>query len=169
MRICSGPGCGRKVADDVRFCAECLEERGGNDGRLSRVERAANDPIMLEYGGKRWQVVRRLGIKRFPFCPGFAGENCNQVAVVGDHNIPARLLVRVCRALKLFPFEKWPGFYISANVIGLCHKHHNMKTRVEDSMDWREQCVVLLSRFMPKELTDEEKRARVRQAYESVV
>jgi 5-methylcytosine-specific restriction endonuclease McrA len=162
MRICSGPGCGRAVPDNVRFCVEC---KADSKPEQTRVDRARTDPIMLEYGTKRWHTVRRLGLQKQPFCKGWSCE-CNEVAKVGDHHIPARLVVKVSRALGLFPYEKWPGFYILDNVAGLCHSCHTKKTKVEDAQDWTEQLVALLSRFVVnKEITEDAAREKIIKAY----
>src|SRR5438874_8456418 len=130
MRICSGPGCLRAVPDDVRFCDECKPD---SKPERTRVERAATEPIMLEYGTKRWQECRKIALQRHPFC---SGKDCNALSKVADHNIPALVITRVCRALGLFPYQKWPGFYIVNNLVGLCHSCHNKKTRTEDAEDW---------------------------------
>jgi hypothetical protein len=114
---------------------------------------------MAEYGTAHWQRLRQQALARQPFC------ECGNAAVVGDHDIPVKLLVRVCRALKLFPFQKWPGFYIIENIKGLCHGCHNVKTKTEDSKDWTEQLVKVLSRFLPSELGDDAKRAKILAAY----
>jgi hypothetical protein len=162
MRICSGAGCLRTVEDNVRLCAECAD--GMPQGKLTRVERGQTDPIMLEYGTQRWQKLRHIGLQAHPFCSGWGGDPCTEIARVANHNVPARTVVRVCKVLRLFPFEKWPGFYISPNLIGLCHSQHTKKTRVEDGMDWTAQLVTLLSRFLPKTMTDEEKANAIEQA-----
>jgi hypothetical protein len=161
MRICSGPGCLAAVPDNVRFCAEC---KPNSTPERTRVERARTDPIMLEYGTKQWQTLRRLGLQKHPFCKGWNRE-CNELSRVADHNIPARLVAKVSRALGLFPYQKWPGFYILDNLSGMCHSCHTKKTRVEDAQDWSEQLVALLLRFvMTKEITEDEARAKILKA-----
>lgn len=159
MRICSGPGCLAAVPDDVRFCDECKPD---SKPEQSRVERGRTDPIMLEYGTKRWQECRKLALQRHPFC---SGKDCNALSKVADHNIPARTLVQACKALGLFPYQKYPGFYIVANLIGLCHSCHNNKTRTEDTEDWSEQLVTVLLRFLvTKEITEDEAQAKILKA-----
>lgn len=158
MRICSGPGCLAAVPDNVRFCAECKPD---SQPTQTRVERGRTDPIMLEYGTKRWQQVRQMALQRHPYCAGWQGE-CNELSRVADHNVPARLVVRVCRALGLFPFQQWPGFYIVENLIGLCHSCHTKKTKVEDAQDWTAQLVNVLCRFVvTNEITQDEAREKV--------
>ena len=155
MRLCSGPGCGRAVPDDVRFCDECKPEHKP----LSRVERGETDPIMLEYGTKRWQTLRMMALRRHILCP------CGTTAVIADHNIPARTITQVCRALGLFPGQKYPGFYILENVVGLCRSCHKKKTNTEDADDWSRQLCEVLKRFMPKELTEDEQKTKILEAY----
>ena len=73
MRLCSGAGCGRKVADDVRYCDECKKERGtittseDNKTHTSGYTEELDD---LRKGG-RWQRIRQtVGLPSFPcVCP----------------------------------------------------------------------------------------------------
>jgi len=143
MRLCSGAGCGRAVPDNVRHCHECAAEHE-HEQKKTRVERGATDPIMLQYGTARWQKFRRVALARFPFC------ECKAVAVVADHNIPARLIVEAVRAARLFPFDEWAGFYVLDNIRGRCHSCHNAKTRTEDSMDWTDELARILSKYRTK-------------------
>jgi 5-methylcytosine-specific restriction endonuclease McrA len=160
MRICSEPGCGRAVPDDVRWCAECKAEHT-QDVKPSRWERSKTDPIMAEFSKPRWTRFRRLVMQDCPFC---ADCQC-KASAVADHRIPARLIVRVCKALGLFPFDPWGGFYIRANMQGLCHSCHNKKTRVEDTMDWTDELVRVLAPYLrDKGIPDSEHRAKVLQA-----
>jgi len=145
MRICSGAGCLRAVHDYVRFCAECALEH--KQDRPSGAQRAANDVIQAEYQKARWRKgIRPRVLQRYPFC-----HECKRhPSAVADHNIPARLVIAVCRAEKLFPFDPMGGFYILENCVGLCHSCHNSKTKIEDSQDWTAQLDALLVKFRKK-------------------
>ena len=68
-------------------------------------------------------------------------------SAVADHEIPARLIVAVCRAEHLFPCDPWGGFYIVANLRGRCHACHNKKTRIEDGLDWTAQLDAVLAPY----------------------
>lgn len=160
MRICSGPGCYAKVPEDVRFCDECKPD---SKPERERVKRSTSDPILQEYWTTRWQKLRAKAKQMHPFCAGFRGE-CNELSRVVDHNIPARLMSKVCKALGLFPLERFPGFYLLPNLVGLCHRCHNKKSLVEDGMDWSAALVLLLSNYLTKELTQAERRERIMQA-----
>jgi 5-methylcytosine-specific restriction endonuclease McrA len=165
MRICSGAGCGRAVPNEVRFCDECKAERPPEAKRLTSLERARTDPMQGEYIKPRWKTIRKLALQRHPFCKGWDGVPCNELSRVVDHNIPAILIVRVCRALKLFPYEQWPGFYILANLVGMCHGCHNKKTKTEDTEDWSAQLVtILITYLVTKEITESEAKAKVLKA-----
>jgi 5-methylcytosine-specific restriction endonuclease McrA len=70
--------------------------------------------------------------------------------MVADHEIPARLVVAVCRAERLFPYDPMGGFYILENIRGRCHGCHNAKTKVEDGQDWSAALDALLMPFRKK-------------------
>lgn len=145
MRLCSGAGCGRKVADDVRYCDECRTERTDNAEPVrDGWHRAQDDPLLLEYKGERWNKgVRPRVLAKYPMC-----VDCKTaLSQIADHNIPARVLIAECRRRKLFPLERYPGFYIFSNLRGRCHKCHNAKSRVEDAQDWSAEIEVLLAPF----------------------
>jgi hypothetical protein len=166
MRICSGPGCGRAVPDNVRFCDECKSERpAAKAGPLTSMERATTDPIQAEYVTAQWKKLRAVALSKHPYCAGWR-KQCNNLSVVVDHNVPAKIMIKVCRALGLFPFQKYPGFYVLSNLIGLCHSCHNSKTRVEDAQDWTEQLVTILLTYV-KGADEGERRAKVIRAYSS--
>ena len=144
MRLCSGPGCGRAVPDDVRFCDECKTDNGGLPEKPSGWDRAKDDPLLLQYQSKRWNKgVRPRVIQKYPVCVG-----CGRTAsAVADHEVPARLIVAVCRAERLFPFDPWGGFYIMANLRGRCHSCHNSKSKTEDTDDWTVQLNEVLAPY----------------------
>jgi hypothetical protein len=143
MRICSGAGCLRTVPDAVRLCEECRADKSVAHTPTG-WERAATDPMLLEYKGRRWlRGIRPRALHLYPFC-----VDCKlALSAVADHEIPARLLVAVCRAEGLFPAQRYPGFYIVENIKGRCHSCHNRKTRIEDTQDWTAAIDVLLAPF----------------------
>lgn len=146
MRICSGPGCLRAVRDDVRFCDECATEH--KQDRPSGAQRASADEILRQYSLPRWNKgIRPRVLQRYPFCVD-CGINPSTVA---DHDIPARLIVRVCRAERIFPFDPWGGFYIMSNLKGRCHSCHNAKTKVEDAQDWTAELERVLGPYRTKD------------------
>ena len=159
MRLCSGPGCMRAVPNDTRYCDACKQEHPSTC--KSRWERSKTDPIMAQYGTPRWVRFRYPVIQMCPFC-----YVCKtKPSVVADHNIPARLIVAVCRELHLFPFDPWGGFYIRANMVGLCHSCHNKKTKTEDEADWLDELVRVLAKYMlDKGIPEAEHRARIGEA-----
>jgi len=55
----------------------------------------------------------------------------------------------VCRAERLF-IDPWGGFYIMANLRGLCHACHNEKSKTEDAMDWRDELDRVLAPYRTK-------------------
>jgi len=172
MRICSGPGCSGAVPDDVTFCDECKPGGGGikthhalgdddgirentpadragpsyrNGRKLTGQERGYTDEIAAAYSADpRWRkVTRPQTLQRFPFCAICKRE----VSKVADHIIPARIVVAACRAERMFPMEKLPGFNIRENLQGLCHSCHNQKTASEEGKDWTAPLEELLAKF----------------------
>jgi 5-methylcytosine-specific restriction endonuclease McrA len=145
MRICSGPGCLRAVPEDVRFCDECAPEH--KQDRPSGARRAADDVVQAEYQKARWRKgIRPRVMQRYPFCC----ECKRYPSAVADHHIPARLLIAICRAERIFPFDPMGGFYILENIVGLCHSCHNSKTKSEDARDWTAELDALLTKFRKK-------------------
>lgn len=163
MRICSGAGCTRAVQDSVTFCHECKPvPKADGDGirshvpagkagpsrsgglKLSGNQRAYTDECQREYQGKLWREgTRHRVLQRYPFC-----VDCKTaVSAVADHKIPARIVVTACRAERMFPMEKLPGFHLMANLQGLCHSCHNKKTAGEEGKDWTEALEELLAKY----------------------
>lgn len=142
----------------MRFCDECKPDA---PVKPSRWERAKNDPIMAQFSTTRWARFRQPVIQQCPMC-----AECHiTTSAVADHKIPARLIVRVCRWLKLFPLDRWGGFYIRANMQGLSHSCHNKKTKVEDTQDWTDELIRVLGPFMrDKGIADDQQRERIVEA-----
>jgi hypothetical protein len=163
MRLCSSPGCGRKVPDSARFCNEC-QPSGSGGGirehhpagraapstrggvRLSGSERALEDLIQREYMGRPWrEVTRPRALRRTPAC-----DDCKvALSQIVDHRIPARLVHAECIRRRLFPLQRIRGFHLLDNLTGLCHSCHNEKTAREAAQDWTDALESLLSRFRP--------------------
>jgi 5-methylcytosine-specific restriction endonuclease McrA len=163
MRICSGAGCTRTVPDTVTFCHECTPKPVPSDGirenvpagkaapssrdgrKLTGQERGYTDEIAAAYSADpTWRkVTRPQTLQRFPFCAICKRE----VSRVADHIIPARIVVAACRAERMFPMEKLPGFNIRENTQGLCHGCHNEKTASEAGKDYAAELETLLAKF----------------------
>jgi 5-methylcytosine-specific restriction endonuclease McrA len=143
VRICSGAGCLRAVPDDVRFCWECSSDKQTPQKR-SGWQRGEDDPLLKQYSTPRWnKQIRPRVLLKYPTCID-CKRNASQVA---DHNIPARRIVAVCRAERLFPFDSYGGFYIMANLVGRCHGCHNKKTKTEDARDWTDELDKVLAPY----------------------
>jgi len=136
MRICSEAGCLRTVPDDVRFCDECASKH------THKEDRAANDAIMAQYRTARWQKFRLQVLRLHPFC-----ARCPRPATVADHNVPARLIVRVAREGRWFPFDMWGGFYLLDNMVGLCGACNRAKAKTEDAEDWTYEIHLLTIKY----------------------
>jgi 5-methylcytosine-specific restriction endonuclease McrA len=48
-----------------------------------------------------------------------------------DHVVPAAIAIMQAQASKLYPFDKWAGYYLKTNLQGLCRPCHGLKT-IED-------------------------------------
>jgi len=129
MRLCSGPGCGRAVPEDIRFCDECKEERGvpvRSDG-IRNHSTAYDAELDALRKGTRWQSVRRRVLQRDPFC-----KRCERsVAEICDHIVPAGVAIAQAQASGRFPHDKWAGYFLRSNLQGLCRPCHYTKT-IED-------------------------------------
>jgi 5-methylcytosine-specific restriction endonuclease McrA len=135
-----------KVPDDVRLCDECMGEKQHSTQAKTGWHRAQDDPILLQYSTPRWRKLRPRVMQLYPVCVGCGLSD----SAVADHEIPARLIVAVCRAERLFPFDKWGGFYILSNLKGRCHGCHNAKSKVEDGQDWTAKLDEVLAPYRRK-------------------
>jgi 5-methylcytosine-specific restriction endonuclease McrA len=149
------------VPDSIRFCEECTPIPAEADGmrehqpanraapstsgglKLSGNQRALVDEFQAEYQKPRWRKgVRPRALQLYPLC-----VDCNEkLSEVVDHNIPARIIVAICRAERLF-LDPMGGFYIMANLRGRCHKCHNAKTKIEEGQDWSAELELVLGKF----------------------
>ena len=148
MRVCSGAGCLRAIADDVRFCDECQSERKAapttDDVRshtLTDRERYAR-----LYSSPRWQRTRAAIVRLYPFC----GMCERRVTEIVDHIVPAGVAVAQARDSGLYPLDRVAGFYFATNLQGLCRVCHIQKT-IYDKLHtgaWRD--TVAIERAAPK-------------------
>ncbi len=73
MRLCSGPGCGRAIPEDSRYCDACKAERGiavDNSKQMTPAAASGVYDATLDHlrKGTRWQRLRAVVVKLFPFC-----------------------------------------------------------------------------------------------------
>ena len=99
--------------------------------------------MQLQYMTARWKTFRRLVLQHYPFC----GECRRNPSKVADHIVPARAVVAAFLQHRLFPFDRWAGFYILANTWGLCHTCHNSKTHTEMQRDWTGELEALIAKY----------------------
>ena len=126
MRLCSSAGCGRKIADDLRFCDEC-KPAGANGNGIRAHSSADREKLAHLYSGARWQRLARTVMQRDPLC-----TRCKlSVSELVDHIVPAGVAIAQAEANGKWPFDKWAGFYLITNLHGLCRSCHHAKT-IED-------------------------------------
>ncbi len=139
MRLCSGAGCGRRVGDTVRFCDECLAERGtpnAEEGKQHVAVGVGQYDAALDKlrKGTRWQKVRLIVINRDPIC-----KRCDlRLTEIVDHIVPASVALIQARESKRWPYDGNAGYFLLSNLQGLCRPCHGAKT-VEDKQhtgDW---------------------------------
>ena len=147
MRICSGAGCLRAIADDVRFCDECQSERTAAPSTDDNRSHTLTDRVRYAflYSGQRWQRTRAAVVKQYPFCA------CCQrrVTEIVDHIVPAGIAVAQARDSGLYPFDRVAGFFFRTNLQGLCRVCHADKTVADKThSEWPD--VVSIERAAPK-------------------
>jgi len=125
MRICSGPGCGRKVAGDVRFCAECQpSDVSTDDGIREHARSKYGAELEVLNTTPRWRGIRKRVLQRDPIC-----KRCKQQpSFIVDHIVPAEIAVRQVRDSGKCPFDKHAGYFLMSNLQGLCRPCHGDKT-----------------------------------------
>ncbi len=127
LRLCSGAGCGRKVADDVRFCDECKAERGeALKPRDDTKNHTTGYDAVLDglRKGTRWQRIRDIAIRRCPLC-----ARCElAVSEIVDHIVPAAVAVQQAQDSGRYPLDRYAGYYLMSNLQGLCRSCHGIKT-----------------------------------------
>lgn len=130
MRLCSGPGCGRAVPDDSRFCKECSAERSSNNASQSgegirQHTHGEYDAVLTTLNkGTRWQRIRERAIRKCPMC-----ARCDVVlSEIVDHVVPAAVAVHQVIVSCTYPLDKYAGYYFMSNLQGLCRRCHAVKT-----------------------------------------
>ena len=123
MRLCSGPGCGRAVPDNVRFCAECKPTHT-DDGIRSHTY-ADRERYAFLYASNRFQDgIRPRILQRDPVC-----KRCGiEPSEICDHIVPAGEAIRQVRESRRFPLSPYAGFFRMSNLQGLCRHCHAIKT-----------------------------------------
>lgn len=124
MRICSGAGCLRVIADDVRYCDECKPKVQADDTRSHTMGyNAALDRLRKS---TRWQKLRDRVARAQPMCC-----RCQkQLTQIVDHIIPAEIAVMQAQLSGKY-MDRWAGYFIRSNLQGLCRICHAAKT-IED-------------------------------------
>lgn len=125
MRVCSGAGCLRAVADDVRYCDECLPQTN-DDGAIREHTLADRVRYGFLYQSQRWQRLRALVVRQQPMCC-----RCRvRLTAIVDHAVPAGVAVAQAQQSGKI-MGKYAGFFIRSNLQGLCRVCHAAKT-IED-------------------------------------
>lgn len=122
MRICSGAGCLRAVADDVRFCDECKPQIIAPDDIRSHTL-TDRERYHFLYSSARWTKLRTVVARSQPYCAVCQ----NKTTAIVDHIIPAGVAIVQAQESKQY-MDKWAGFFIRSNLQGLCHVCHIQKT-----------------------------------------
>jgi 5-methylcytosine-specific restriction endonuclease McrA len=142
MRICSGVGCLRKVAEDVRYCAECqaawiaakpIDDGIRKHGRITEqtIATADRDIYAFLYSSKRWQRLRADVIRRHPLC-----DRCGlKPSEIIDHVIPAGVVIVQAKTSRLYLVDSYAGFFFRSNLQGLCRVCHGHKTEEDKAHD----------------------------------
>ena len=126
MRICSGAGCLRAVADDVRFCDECKPQQQHTADGIKSHGVSDRERYSFLYTHRRWHSGTHPKAKRqHPFC---CRAGCHELTEIIDHIVPAGEAIRQVQESGRFPYDKWAGFHLLTNLQGLCRKCHALKT-----------------------------------------
>jgi 5-methylcytosine-specific restriction endonuclease McrA len=123
MRLCSGPGCGRAVPDNVRFCAECKSERQSNSDGIRAVQ-SDRERYGWIYTSERWvKYIRPKVLRRQPMCAR-CRTNLSQIV---DHIVPIGVAIAQAQQSGKY-LDKYAGAYLLSNLQGLCRVCHRAKT-----------------------------------------
>lgn len=124
MRICSGPGCLRAIADTVRYCDECKPTYAPETDDIRIHTLSDRERYAFLYSGSRWQRVRLQAIRACPMC-----ARCElSISEIVDHVVPAGVVIVQARESGKFNTDKYAGFYLRTNLQGLCRPCHYLKT-----------------------------------------
>lgn len=132
MRLCSG-GCGSKVPDGVRYCADCKPKPACEDGRTHTAVASGTYDAELDKLNtcKRWAAVRKRVICRDPIC-----KRCGlRLSEIVDHIVPADVAIAQARTSGKFPFDRYAGYFLMTNLQGLCRPCHGLKTNEDKAHD----------------------------------
>ena len=126
MRVCSGAGCLRAVADDVRYCDACRPQPQHDTSGQREHTLADRDKYAFLYSSTRWQSLRTLVARAQPMC-----ARCRtRLTAIVDHVVPAGVAIEQARESGKFT-HKYAGFFLRSNLQGLCRECHFQKT-IED-------------------------------------
>ena len=146
MRLCSGPGCLRAVADTVRFCHECKPVQAVESDGIKDHTSGYDAELDKLHMSSRWIRLRKTVIQRDPIC-----KRCDlRISEIVDHIVPARDAISQVKLSGLYPTDKYAGYFMSSNLQGLCRKCHGIKT-LEDKAhvgEWPD--VIAKDRASPK-------------------
>jgi 5-methylcytosine-specific restriction endonuclease McrA len=125
VRICSGAGCLRAVADDVRYCDSCKPVTQHNTTSPTHTN-ADRERYAFLYSSGMWTKLRAVVIREQPMC-----QRCGlKLTAIIDHIVPAGVAIQ--QAIDSGKYaNKYAGFYIRSNLQGLCRSCHLWKT-IED-------------------------------------
>lgn len=126
MRICSGAGCLRAVADDVRYCDACKPHTDTTHTQHTTTHTHTNadrDKYAFLYSSAMWTRLRNVVIREQPMC-----VRCKlRLTAIIDHIIPAGVAIAQAQESGKYG-SKYAGFYIKSNLQGLCRPCHLWKT-----------------------------------------
>lgn len=122
MRICSGPGCLRVVADDIRYCDECRPIVQAADG--IKVHGFGYTPELDKLRkSTRWTKLRAMVVRSQPLC-----RRCRlRSTAEADHIVPAQEAIAQAQVSGKF-LDKYAGYFFRSNLQGLCRMCHARKT-----------------------------------------
>lgn len=139
MRICSGAGCLRAVPDGVRLCAEC-------SGPTKSHTYADRERCAHLYRTSRWKTKSASVLRRDPIC-----KLCDvAISEVADHRVPASEAVRQVQESGRWPLDPVAGFFLAANLQGLCRACHKRKTDADKAHQGPWPDVLAAHDAMPK-------------------
>jgi 5-methylcytosine-specific restriction endonuclease McrA len=129
MRVCSGAGCLRAIADDARFCDDCKPTPNFVADTIREHTLTDRERYRSLYSSPRWQRTRLLAIKACPIC-----ARCQlSVTEIVDHIVPAGVAIQQVLDSGLYRTDRYAGFYLLSNLQGLCRPCHWLKTN-EDKL-----------------------------------
>ena len=140
MRICSGAGCLRVVAEDVRFCDECKpqpQSPSTPDGIRTHTNTDRERYAFL-YSSPLWSRIRGRVVREQPMC-----ATCGKrLTTIVDHIVPAGVAIAQAEEAGIVGV-KYAGFYMRSNLQGLCRECHYIKTNEDKAHvgEWLNVCI----------------------------